>query len=777
MVMKPHEALILLAMAATACTRAGYIEPIDHVNPLVATCNTPEVNFWGELDGPPHANSRCSPGAFTPFGMASIGPVTRHHGDTPPGYDTHDTLISGFAFMRTSGSGWYSEFGNMLTMPANGPLEVSHGLDDGSIKGFSSRFSKETEQASAGYYSVILDDYGILTECTASPHGGVLRFTYPAADTSRFLCDLAFRITGSSDHQEIHILDDHNFEGHLRYTPATGGWGNGDAHVCYDLYFHAQVDKPLKDYGFWSADIPEGFVRKDREVNTPEYMQILSDSGIIRGRDGFEGDCIGFFSEFPTTEGEKVELKVAFSYVDLEGARNNFKAELEGRSFDDIHAGARDLWKEKLGKIKISGGSEDQQDIFYTALYHSMIDPRIFTDVDGRFMGGDGKPHVAEGYTRRTIFSGWDVFRSQMPLHTIISPDMVQDLIKGQIALAEESGKGYYDRWEMLNAYTGCMIGNPTISVIADAWQKGIRGFDLDKALEYSINSSDQAWGDRTWHDAYCVSDALELSYFDWCTYYLAREAGDNDVADRFLKQSERWKEYFNEDVNWFLPTDKETGKFKEPDEGWTKRLFFGTCECNIIQQGWFVPHDFGTLTDMLGGRDSTVARLDAFFGNASWGFGWNDFYCHSNEPVHWAPFLFNKLGEPWKTQGWCRTILDKCYFNDSEGLVGNEDEGQMSAWYILTASGFHPSCPGDGRMEITSPIFDRVAFKLDPRFHKGRKFTVVAHDASPENIYVQKAQLNGKPLNQSWFYFSAIVEGGKLELWMGPEPNKNITE
>lgn len=774
--------VLLCICSLTSCKHE--IDPLSYVDPFVATCCTPDFpQFFGLPDAQPHGNSRCTPGALTPFGMVNVGPVTRHSGDTPPGYDAHDSLITGFPFMRTSGSGWCAEFGNLLTMPTNGPLNTCFGLDDGSIKGFASYFKKDTEKASAGYYSVILDDYGIRTECTASPHGGVLRFTYPASETSRFLCDLAFRITGSSDHQDIHVIDDHSFEGHMNYTPKTGGWGNGAANVKYDLYFYASVDKPLKDYGFWSADIPEDFVRLNEEVNTPEYMKILSDAEIIRGKDEFEGDCIGFFSEFPTTEGEKVELKVAFSFVDAEGARKNFKAELEGKDFEAVRSSARDSWAEALGKVRIKGGTPDQRSIFYSALYHSMVDPRIFSDVDGRFWGGDWKTHDSEGYTRRTLFSGWDVFRSEMPLHTIVTPEMVQDFVNSQVGLAEESGMEAYSRWEMLNAYTGCMIGNPTISVIADAWQKGIRGFDLAKALKYSVHST-EIWGIPE-DLGYCtdessVSNTLEHSYFAWCVARLAEGAGDTGLAARFDETSHSWRNLFNPDLGWFQPKYEngeyipmpETGAFGSGSGMYA--LNYRCCEANLMQQGWFVPHEFDSFIKMAGGTEPLIEKLDELFENTPFKLGWTEYYHHGNEPQHWVPFLYNKLGQPWKSQKWCRTILDKDYFNDVEGMVGNEDEGQLSAWYVLVASGMHPSCPGDGRMEILSPIFDKVEFKLDPRFYKGKKFTIVTHGNSEDNMYIQKARLNGEPLDKCWFDFSAIAEGGKLELWMGPEPNKD---
>ena len=773
-------ALLLLA----GCRQARWIDPLASVDPMVGTCCSPDFPLlYGRPDDPPHGNFRCTPCAVTPFGMTQVGPVTRHHGDTPPGYDAHDTTITGFPFMRTSGSGWSAEFGNLLTMPTNGPLVTAFGLDDGSVRGFSSRFRKETEEASPGYYSVRLEDYGIRTECTASPHGGVLRFTYPRADTSRFLCDLAFRITGSSDWQEIEVLDANHFQGHMHYTPKTGGWGNGQAGIRYDLYFYAEVDKPLDQYGFWDAAVPPDAARLDEDVNSAAYMNLLSQARIIRGKSAWKGTCTGFFSEFPTSEGERVQLKAAFSFVDPRGARNNFEAELAGRDFDDIHREARRRWAGHLGKIRIRGGSPKERTLFYTSLYHSMADPRTYSDVDGRFPGGDGRIHTSTGYTRRTLFSGWDVFRSLTPLHGFIMPDLVQDLINSQIALAEESGTGCFNRWELLNAYTGCMIGNPTISVIADAWHKGIRGFDLDKALQYSVRSS-EVWGNDPVlgysADGFGVSNTLEHAYFDWCIARLAEAAGDEATRARFEEKAHAWRKVFNPDLGWFQPRDAEGNWVPVPERGLfgsgtgLYSLMYGCCESNLMQQGWFVPHEFDAFTQAAGGPDVLVAKLDELFARTPFRLGWTEYYHHGNEPGHWVPFLYNKLGEPWKTQQWCRTILEKDYYCDAEGSTGNDDEGQMSAWYVLVAAGIHPSCPGDGRMEILSPLFDRISITLDPRFYNGKTFTIRTHGASPANRYVQKARLNGKPLRQCYFDESVITDGGKLELWMGPEPGED---
>lgn len=799
---------LLTAILFVFSCRPAWINPIDYVDPQIATCGDPDSDFWHPVENfVPHACGRCAPGALTPFGMVNLGPVTRHIDDACSGYSAHDTTIAGFAFMHTSGSGWWAEFGNLLTLATNGPLQTCHGLPDGSFPGYRSTF-REVE-ASAGYYAATLERYGIRTECTASPHCGVLRFTFPENPCSRIQSDLAFRITGSSARQEFRVLNDSTVIGHMKYTPLEGGWGDGRANTLYDLYFYAVLSKPMQGYGCWKAPVPEGMRRHDKDVNSVEYMRLLAGAEVERfgipdrvgddgkrsggeddgkrslgddgkrsgvGDDGeriIEGNCIGFFTEFPTVEGEQVEMKVGFSFVDADGARRNYEAEAAGKSFDDLHAEARERWKQELGKIRIAGGTEDQKHIFYTAMFHAAVDPRIFTDVDGRFTAADGSIQTSEGYTRRTLFSGWDTFRTHVPLQTIINPRLVEDLIQSQVALAEESGKGYFNRWEMLNSYTGCMLGNPTNSVLADAWTKGIRGYDVEKALQCAIRSDDLPdEGLSVYQDPLIIlSVALENAYFNWCTAQVAEGLGKAEVAQDFLRRSEAWKDWFDPEVKWFAPKGEDGSWYaRKPD--WQQQWFFGTCECNPLQQGWFVPHDLDGFAGMLGGRDSTIARLDDFFAKTTWGYGHNNYYLHGNEPVHWVPFYYNRLGEPWKSQYWTRTILEKCYTNDVEGLTGNDDEGQMSAWYILSAAGLQQCCPGDRRFEILSPIFDRVEFALDPAYFPGKTFTVIAHGASEKHPYIRKARLNGKRLDRCWLDWDEIVSGGTLELWLGPEPN-----
>lgn len=757
--------IVLLFFILTGCTGNSGLS--RYVNPFIGASTSIDAA------GIYHGLGKTFPGAATPFGMTQVSPNTITGGDNGPGYSYEHLTIEGFAFTQMSGVGWYGDLGNLLTMPTSGRMYTLAGKEDGSLKGWRSAYDKTSEKATAGYYSAYLTDYDILAEATASPHGGILRFTYPRNDTSRIQIDLSRRVGGCSERQWVRVINDHAIEGWMLCTPECGGWGDGAGKARYTVYFHAEFTKPFTEYGFWSADIPDNLPRHNWDVASSEYQKIVADAKIVHGCQELEGKHIGFFAEFPTEQSEQVCMKAAISFVDLEGAGKNFKAELSGRTFDDVHKSAVAMWDRELSKISVEGGSEDDRTIFYTALYHTMIDPRLYSDVDGRYIGGDYRiHHTGDSFRKRTIFSGWDVFRSQMPLNTITNPQVTVDIINSLTALAEESGRGYYERWEFLNAYSGCMLGNPVVSVIADAWVKGIRNFDLQKVYELSKSSSVKTGNGSCGYTPTSLSGTLEHAYTDWCISVLADALEDSAGMNEYYAKGQAYRNVFDAQTGWFRPRVADGGFEPLPAEGRYKEGY-GCIESNPFQQGWFVPHDLGGLVELLGGRQKALEELDLLFSRTPLNFQWNQYYNHANEPVHFVPFLYNAFGEPYKTQKWTRTICHNAYFNAVEGLCGNEDCGQMSAWYILAASGIHPLCPGSTRIEITSPVFEKVEFRLDPVYHKGEKFIVVAHDNSASNIYIQRAALNGRPLDNCFIDYSAISAGGTLELWMGNEPSK----
>jgi predicted alpha-1,2-mannosidase len=381
----------------------------------------------------------------------------------------------------------------------------------------------------------------------------------------------------------------------------------------------------------------------------------------------------------------------------------------------------------------------------------------------------------AAGFKKRTIFSGWDVFRSQMPLQTIINPSLVNDLINSLVTLADEKKKDYLERWEFLNSYSGCMLGNPAVSVIADAYAKGIRNFNVQEAYRLSVNSVEQFGnGDKGYTpEPLSMSYTLEYAYTDWCVSQLAKQLNKPADEKKYATRGGAYKNIFDADKGWFRPKDKDGKWLPWPDSARLKQ-WYGTIESNPYQQGWFVPQDVDGMAKLMGGREKTIADLDNLFEKTPDNMMWNDYYNHANEPVHHVPFLYNRLGAPWLTQKWTREICRRAYKNSVEGLVGNEDVGQMSAWYVLAASGVHPVCPGDTRQEITSPVFNKVTFRLDSKYASGKSFSIIAKNNSAKNIYIRSAKLNGKVYNKCYIDYKDIATGGALELTMGSQPNKN---
>ncbi len=762
-------AVAALCFSAFA-VKAQQATPADYINPFIgASTSAADAGVY-------HGLGKTFPGAATPYGMVQVSPNTITGGDNGPGYSYEQTSIEGFAFTQMSGIGWFGDLGNFLVMPTTGKMYTNSGKVTDQVKnGYRSHYLKSSEKASAGYYSALLTDYNVKAEATAAPHSGILRFTFPQNQQSRIQIDLARRVGGTSTTQYVKVVNDHTIEGWMKCTPDGGGWGNGDGHADYTVYFYAEFSKPLKNYGVWSADIPDSWGRKRDDVTSDKYQDAIAHAAILKGVNEKEGKHLGFYTEFATHANEQVLLKSGISFVSMQGAKENLQAEIKDWNFEAVHANAKALWNKALSRIAVAGGTKEQKIVFYTAMYHTMIDPRIINDVDGNYPGGDGKAHKSAVFKKRTIFSGWDVFRSQMPLQTIINPSLVNDEINSLVSLAEQKNKNYLERWEMMNSYSGCMIGNPAVPVIADAYAKGIRNYDIPKTYALCVGSVEHTGnGDRGYTpDPLSVSYTLEYAYSEWCVSQLAKALGKTADEAKYAARGEDFKNIFDPEHHWFRPKDKNGNWVAWPDSAMTKD-WYGCIESNLYQQGWFVPQDVPGMVKLMGGKEKVIADLENLFEKTPENMMWNDYYNHSNEPVHHVPFLFNRLGAPWLTQKWSRAVCRRAYHNGVEGLCGNEDVGQMSAWYVLAASGIHPVCPGNTRQEITSPVFNSITFKLDPKYAKGKTFSVIAHNNSDKNIYIQSAKLNGKAYNKCYIDYKDITAGGTLELTMGAQPNKN---
>lgn len=735
---------------------------VEYVNPFIgASTNVKDA-------GAHHGLGKTIPGATSPFGIVQVSPNTITGGDNGSGYSDEHRSIEGFAFTQMSGIGWYGDLGNFLVMPTTGKLYTNSGRLDSPDAGYRSSYDKKSEYAEAGYYRVFLTDYQVKAEATVAQHCGFLKFTYPEHKQARIQIDLARRVGGTSTWQEVRVVDDRTITGKMVCTPDGGGWGNGSGKGDYTVYFYAQFSKPFKDYGVWSVSIPEGQSRKREFVESDAFQKLTSKAEIHRNVRQYAGKHIGFFTEFETRNQEEVLLKAGISFVSEDGARKNLEKEIPHWSFKQTLEENQDKWEKALSKITVETDDEDSKTIFYTALYRTMLDPRLYSDVDGRYVGGDKKIHETQSFNKRTIFSGWDVFRSQMPLLTIIRPDVINDILNSLISLAEESGQNYLERWEFLNAYSGCMIGNPAISVLVDAYKKGIRNYDVEKAWRLADQTSKRFGNALHGYVPNSVSETLEYAYTEWCMAEFAKALGKTEEERKYRELALSYKNIYDADHNSFCPKD-EKGKFREWPENGRLTEGFGCVESNPFQQGWFVPHDVDGLVRLKGGRQQTIQDLDYMFDNTPSDFLWNQFYNHANEPVHHVPFLYNRLGEPWKTQYWSNYICRKAYKNGVKGLVGNEDVGQMSAWYVLASIGMHPICPGDTRMELTTPVFEEITLEVGP----SRFFRIKVKKDSPASIYIQSARLDGKKYGRCYIDYSEVMRGGTLELVLGDKPNK----
>jgi putative alpha-1,2-mannosidase len=760
--------LILIALFCLVSPLSAK-DPADFVNPFIGA-GSMEGIFRNSCHG------KNFPGAATPNGMVQLSPDTITGGDNGGGYSFVHTTIQGFSFNHMSGVGWYGDLGNFEVMATTGPLKTWCGETDKPGSGYLSTMDKTTEVAQAGYYAVTLKDYAIRAEVTAAPHSGMLRFTFPENTNSRIQIDLARRIGGTSLSQSVKVVGTNAIEGAIVCTPEGGGWGHGGGHANFTVYYHAEFSKPLEKVGVWSAKMPSSY----KEIlKNPEFIKDCETAEILPGVREKEGQHLGFYSEFPTKAGDQVILKAGISYVSIEGARANLAKEIPKWNFDAVRQQAHESWNRELSRISVEGGTAAQKTIFYTAMYHAMIDPRIFADVNGDYPGGDGKIHQTKDFTKRTIFSGWDVYRSEYPLLTLIAPEVINDVINSWIELADQNGRGYFDRWEMFNAYSGCMVGAPSVIVINDAYQKGIRKYDLAKAYDYSVNSVKK--------EAASIgggSTRFEDDFAKWNLGQLAASLGKKGDATKYQQDSLTYRQFFDADVPWSY--DK-AGKLSRPEwKGWFwlkdqegkwlpwegLTTHHGTQEGSIFQYGWEVPHDIPGLIQLLGGKELFVAKLSDFFDRTPKLASWNDYDNPSNEPSHLIPFLFNRAGSPWLTQKWVHRICTDAYGADYKGLCGDEDEGQMSAWFVLGAMGLAQACPGNTRFEIFTPLFDKISFRLDPKYTKGGSFSITTQNNTPENLYIQSATLNGKPLNRCWLDYKEITAGGTLDLVLGPKPN-----
>ncbi len=697
------------------------------------------------------------PGATVPFGMVQLSPDTRiDNWDGSSGYHYSDNEIYGFSHTHLSGTG-IPDYCDILLMPT---------LDDVNFDNFKSTFSHDNENATAGYYSVKLDN-GISAELTATKRVGFHRYTFPQSVKANIVLDLKWRDRVLDS--ELKIVGKTRIEGYRR----SESWAKDQI-----VYFVAEFSKPF--------------------ANAKEAIESIS------GPKGTETRKAVF--RFKTKTGEQILVKVGISPVSIEGARKNLQAEIPGWNFDKVRQDAKSAWNKELVQIEVSGGSDAQLTTFYTALYHTKIQPNIFQDIDGNYRGLDKKIHnIADGINPKsnnyTVFSLWDTFRAAHPLYTITDQKRTADFINTFIKQYEQGGR--LPVWELAGNETDTMIGYHAVSVIADAMEKGIKGFDYEKAYEASKHSAEldhfglSAYKRRGYismeDEQESVSKTLEYSYNDYCISvmasilytqraekynYSAEEANKDPILQRYEKEGDiysaragYYENLFDTETGFIRP--KKNGGFVTPFA--PNEVTFNYTEGNAWVYSFFVPHDLLNLIKLNGGKEKFAAKLDELFTTTDKLTGREQpditgligQYAHGNEPSHHIAYLYNYVGQPWKTQKYVRQILDEFYKPTPDGLIGNEDCGQMSAWYILSASGFYPVTPGQGIYVFGSPLFPEVKYHLE----NGKTFIIRANNVSSTNKYIRSAKLNKRILDAPILSHEDVMKGGTLEFEMTDQP------
>jgi len=725
-------ALMYIVLITTYCSCNSPKLPAGYVDPFIGT------------DGHGHT----FPGATLPFGMVQLSPDTRIDSwDGCSGYHYSDSTILGFSHTHLSGTG-VGDYGDIRFMPTTGHLQTHPGTEDNPETGYRSRFSHENEIAHPGYYSVLLEDYNIKVELTATDHSGFQKYTFPESDNAHIIIDLLEGVTSDKiRYLEIEFISDTEIAG----VRSTDGWADHQR-----VFFYSVFSRPFDDFG----------VIKNEKV-------------FKRNRTKIYGDSIKAYVNYNTSTGEVIYVKTGISAVDINGARQNLVQEIPDWSFNNIKKKAEQTWNKQLGKIEVKGDYPSMT-VFYTALYHSFIAPNLFMDVDGRYRGHDGLNYQSDKFQMYTVFSLWDTYRATHPLFTLIERERSNDFILSMLDMYEKGG--LLPVWELAGNETNCMIGYHAVSVIADAYIKGVDNYNARMAYDAMRKSSLQ---DHFGLDAFrrygyipadksgsSISRTLEYAYDDWCIARMAKLLDQEDDYRKYLERAQYYKNIFDPETGFLR--GKRNAMFTQPFD--PMEVNFMLTEANTWQYTFYVPHDISGLMELMGGKEAFADKLDEMFttephltGRIQPDItGMIGQYAHGNEPSHHMAYLYNYAGVPWKTQETVHKIMNLYYTDQPDGLCGNEDCGQMSAWYVLSALGFYPVTPGDTIYAIGTPVFKNAKINLE----NGNTFEISTDNRSITNYYIQSATLNGKEFNRSYLTQNEIMDGGKLVFKMGNTPN-----
>lgn len=754
--------VVAVAMAMFSLSAAGQ-QAVDYVNPIIGT------NGMGHT----------FPGACTPFGWVQLSPDT----DTIPhnvdgvyqkkayeycaGYQYRDKTIVGFSHTHLSGTG-HSDLGDILLMPTVGDLQLNPGTAEQPENGYRSRFNHSTEKATPGYYEVMLDDYGIKAQLTATPRTGVHKYTFPKDKDGHLILDLThgiYNYDGKVLWTSLRVENDTLLTGYR----ITNGW----ARTNY-TYFAISLSQPIKNYGYKDKEKINynGFWRRfDVEHNFPE----------IAGR-----KVVAYF-DFETSKNPELVVKVALSAVSTEGALKNLRAEASGRTFDELAATARENWNRELDCFQVEG-TEDQKAMFYTSLYHTMINPSVYMDVDGKYRGLDHNIHQAEGFTNYTIFSLWDTYRAEHPFLNLIAPRQNADMVESMIKHEQQSVHGMLPVWSLMGNENWCMSGYHGVSVLADAIAKGVYS-NVDEALPAMVSTSTVPYYEGVADymklgyvpldkSGTAASSTLEYAYDDWTIYQTALRAGDRETADAYYKRALNYRNIYDPALGFARPRYSD-GSFKKEFDV-LQTYGEGFIEGNSWNFSFHVPHDVFGLIDVMGGEKAFLDKLDKLFSMhlPEKYYEKNEDitedclvggYVHGNEPSHHVPYLYAWTSQPWKTQYWLREILNKMYQNDINGLGGNDDCGQMSAWYIFSVMGFYPVCPGTDQYVLGAPYLPYLKLTLP----NGKVLEIKAEGVGDKNRYVRSLKWNGEAYDKLYITHEDLMQGGVLEFKMSASPNK----
>ena len=756
---KVHSFLCAFLCAYSFVSFAQEASLLQYVNPLIGT------------DRMGHTY----PGATVPFGAVQLSPET----DTLPyevdghynkdvykycaGYQYLDKTIVGFSHTHFSGTG-HSDLGDFLIMPTVGKLQLNPGVASDPKSGYRSGFSHSTEVAEPDYYKVKLERYDILAELTATTRVGFHQYTFPASEHAHIILDAVYGIYNYPDKNVwtyMRVENDTLVTGYRQ----TNGWGR-----TRTVYFAMVLSKPITEYGWQNSskkEVYHGFWGKwDQGRDFPEMA----------------GTQIRAWFDFKTEEGEKIKIKFALSPVSTANALENLETEAPGWSFNKVKKAGQVQWEHELKKIEVTA-DKDTKVNFYTSMYHAFINPTVYMDVNGEYRGLDQGTHTAKGFVNYTTFSLWDTHRALHPLFNIIQPRRNADMVSSMLAHYDQSAEHMLPVWSNSANENWCMSGYHSVSVLADAVVKGVSGFDANRVLNACVATARHASYEGLGYyikmgyvpedkNGSSVSKTLEYAYDDWCIAQMAQKLNRQDIYNEFILRSENFKHVYDAESGFMRPKMSD-GSFKQnfdvlnTDEP-------GFIEGNAWNYGFYVPHQPAELIELMGGKKKFTQHLDSLFEMQlpdSFFAKTEDItrdgiignYVHGNEPSHHIAYLYNWTDEPWKTQLRVREALDKMYKPTPAGLSGNDDCGQMSAWYILSAMGFYPVAPGSVNYALGSPAVAKAVLHLE----NGHTFTILAKNQSPQNVYVQKVVLNGKTLNRNYITHEEIMGGGELVLYM----------